>query len=74
MAAKVLPDYPATGKRTLQDNGSWLRTLRRDDVELVRLGIDHIEADAVIDTDGNRYPADVLLTPPVSGSTIFWDR
>ncbi len=25
LLAKVLPDYPATGKRTLQDNGSWLR-------------------------------------------------
>ena len=61
LAAKVIPDYPATGKRTLQDNGSWLRTLRRDNVELVRCGIDHIESDAVIDVDGNRYPADVLI-------------
>ena len=61
LAAKVIPDYPATGKRTLQDNGSWLRTLRRDNVELVRGGIDHIEADAVVDTDGNRYPADILI-------------
>ena len=26
LLAKVVPDYPATGKRTLQDNGSWLRT------------------------------------------------
>ena len=25
LVAKVVPDYPATGKRTLQDNGSWLR-------------------------------------------------
>lgn len=36
MLAKMLPDYPATGKRTLQDNGSWPKTLRRDNVELVR--------------------------------------
>ncbi len=61
LAAKVIPDYPATGKRTLQDNGSWLRTLRRENVELVRSRIDHIEAGAVVDTDGNRYPADVLV-------------
>ena len=61
LAAKVIPDYPATGKRTLQDNGSWLRTLRRDNVELVRCGVDHIEADAVVDADGNRHPADVLV-------------
>ncbi len=29
LLAKVVPDYPATGKRTLQDNGSWLQTLTR---------------------------------------------
>lgn len=61
LAAKVIPDYPATGKRTLQDNGSWLATLRRDNVELVRCGIDHIEADAVVDNDGIRHPVDVLI-------------
>lgn len=61
LLAKVIPDYPATGKRTLQDNGSWLRTLTRDDVELVRTPIDHIEADAVVDTDGVRHPADVIV-------------
>ncbi len=61
LAAKVIPDYPATGKRTLQDNGSWLSTLRRDNVELVRCGVERIEADAVIAADGTRYPADVLI-------------
>ena len=61
LAAKVIPDYPATGKRTLQDNGSWLATLRRDNVELVRCGVERIEADAVIAADGTRYPADVLI-------------
>ena len=52
LLAKVVPDYPATGKRTLQDNGSWLTTLTRPDVDLVREGIDHIEADAVVTADG----------------------
>jgi 4-hydroxyacetophenone monooxygenase len=61
LIAKVVPDYPATGKRTLQDNGSWLRTLTRDNVELVRTGIDHIEADAIVTHDGTRHPADVLV-------------
>jgi 4-hydroxyacetophenone monooxygenase len=61
LAAKVVPDYPATGKRTLQDNGSWLKTLTRDNVELVRTGIDHIEADAVVTEDGHRYPADIIV-------------
>jgi 4-hydroxyacetophenone monooxygenase len=61
LVAKVVPDYPATGKRTLQDNGAWLSALRRDNVELVRTGIDHIEPDAVVTVDGERYPADVLV-------------
>ncbi len=61
LAAKVIPDYPATGKRTLQDNGSWLSTLTRDNVELVRRGIARIESDAVVDAEGHRYPADVLV-------------
>ncbi|HEX5142488.1 MAG TPA: NAD(P)/FAD-dependent oxidoreductase [Mycobacterium sp.] len=61
LLAKVIPDYPATGKRTLQDNGSWLRTLMRDNVELVRTSIERIEPDAIVTTDGTRYPADVLV-------------
>ena len=28
LVEKVVPRYPATGKRTLQDNGSWLRRSR----------------------------------------------
>ena len=56
-----MPDYPPTGKRTLQDNGSWLRTLTRDDVELVRTDIDHIEPDAVVTVDGTRHEVDVIV-------------
>ncbi len=58
---KVVPDYPATGKRTLQDNGAWLSCLTRENVELVRTPIGHIEPGAVVTSDGGRYPADVLV-------------
>ncbi len=61
LLANVVPDYPATGKRTLQDNGSWLTTLTRPHVDLVRTAIDHIETDAVVTTDGERHEADVLV-------------
>ena len=61
LAAKVIPDYPATGKRTLQDNGSWLQTLRRDNVELVRGSVERIESDGVVDSHGVRHHADVLI-------------
>ena len=61
LIAKVVPDYPATGKRTLQDNGSWLKTLVRDDVELVRTPIARIEPDGVTTEDGLHHPADVIV-------------
>jgi 4-hydroxyacetophenone monooxygenase len=60
LLAKVVPDYPATGKRTLQDNGSWLTCLRKPNVDLVRTGIDRIVADGVVTTDGVYHPADVV--------------
>ena len=61
LAAKVVPDYPATGKRTLQDNGSWLKTLTRDDVDLVRTPIDHLTAEAVVTADGTHHVVDVVV-------------
>lgn len=61
LVAKVVPPYPPTAKRTLQDNGSWLRTLTRDHVELVRAGVSRLEPDAVVDSDGVRHGADVLV-------------
>ena len=64
LIAKVVPDYPATGKRTLQDNGSWLGALTRDNVELVRTGIDHIEPDAVVTHGGSAMPAPVRRDHP----------
>lgn len=61
LAAKVIPDYPATGKRTLQDNGSWLRTLTRDNVTLVRDGVERITADSVVSADGTHHNAEILI-------------
>ena len=60
LEAKAIPDYPATAKRMLQDNGSWLACLRKDNVELVRTGIERIVADGVITVDGTFRPADVI--------------
>jgi len=58
---KVTPTYPPMGKRTLQDDGTWLTTLQRDDVELITDGIAEITADGVTDVNGVHRPADVLL-------------
>ena len=56
----MIPDYPATAKRTLQDNGSYLSCLTRDNVELVRTDIARIVEDGVVTVDGTHHPADVI--------------
>ena len=61
LLAKVMPDYPACGKRTLQDNGSWLQTLQRDNVELVRTPIREINARGVVTDDGVTHDADIIV-------------
>lgn len=61
LLAKVLPDYPATGKRTLQDNGTWLKTLRRDNVDLNREPIRRITPQAVQTEDGVLHEVDVII-------------
>jgi len=61
LLTKVMPDYPATGKRTLQDNGSWLQTLQRDNVELVRTPIQRITPRGVVTSDGVTHDVDVIV-------------
>jgi 4-hydroxyacetophenone monooxygenase len=58
---KVIPDYAPMGKRTLQDNGSWLSALKRDNVELVTQSVASVSADGVTASDGTFYPADIIL-------------
>jgi 4-hydroxyacetophenone monooxygenase len=60
LVAKVVPDYAPLGKRMLQDNGSWLRCLARDHVELVREPIVDIEENTIV-VDGARYEVDVIV-------------
>ncbi len=60
LLARVMPDYPATAKRTLQDNGSWLGCLKKPNVELVRTEIERIVEDGVVTIDGAFHPADVI--------------
>ncbi|HEY5153295.1 MAG TPA: NAD(P)-binding protein, partial [Acidimicrobiales bacterium] len=61
LVAKVIPDYVCLGKRTLQDNGSWLGALTRDNVDLVTDPIAEIRADRLVGADGREYPVDVIV-------------
>jgi 4-hydroxyacetophenone monooxygenase len=61
LLAKVVPDYVCLGKRTLQDNGSWLSALTRDHVELVTDAIGEITPTGIVTEDGTEYPVDVIV-------------
>lgn len=61
LLAKVVPTYPPFGKRMLQDNGTWLGALKRDDVELVTDGIREITPRGVRTTDGVEREVDVIV-------------
>jgi 4-hydroxyacetophenone monooxygenase len=60
LLAKAIPDYPPFGKRMLRDN-HWYEMLRRENVDLVASGVDHIEPGAVVAKDGSRHEADVIV-------------
>jgi 4-hydroxyacetophenone monooxygenase len=57
---KVMPDYPAMGKRVLQDDGSWFQCLKKPNVELVRAPIDRIVPEGIVTVDGALHPADAI--------------
>lgn len=60
LIAKVTPDYAPLARRLVVDNG-WYDALLRPNVDLVDSGIDHIEADAIVTTDGTRIECDALV-------------
>lgn len=47
LRAKVTPDYPPFVKRILQDNGSWLQALQKDNVTLITDSIDSLDASGI---------------------------
>lgn len=61
LLAKVIPDYAPMGKRTLQDNGSWLGALQQDHVELVNQSVARVSEDGLYAADGSIYPADIII-------------
>lgn len=61
LLAKVVPTYPPFGKRMLQDNGTWLATLKRDNVDLVTDPIAEITPRGVRCADGTEYAVDVIV-------------
>ena len=61
LRAKVIPTYPPFIKRMLQDNGTWLQTLKRDNVDLVTEAIAEITADGIRTADGTLHRVDAIV-------------
>jgi 4-hydroxyacetophenone monooxygenase len=57
----VVPNYPYGGKRALSDNGLWIPTLKRDNVQLVTEKIQAITPTGIVTADGQEYPVDVII-------------
>jgi 4-hydroxyacetophenone monooxygenase len=61
LVEKVVPKYPPFVKRMLQDDGSWLGALTRENVELETTGIARFTADGIEDESGRHRPFDVVI-------------
>ena len=58
---KCIPTYPPAGKRMLVDNGTWLKTLKRDNVHLVTDSIATITETGIATKSGETYEVDMLI-------------
>ncbi len=61
LIAASIPKHPPCGKRLLVDDGTWYRTLRRDNVQLITEKIDQVTAHGVRTADGVEHRADALV-------------
>ncbi len=58
---KVIPQYTMGAKRFVVDDGTWAKTLKRDDVELCTTGIKEITPTGVTTVDGVSHDVDVIV-------------
>jgi 4-hydroxyacetophenone monooxygenase len=61
LLAQVVPDYPPFGTRMLQDDGTWLATLAREDVELVTSGVARVGERSLVTDDGREIDVDAIV-------------
>jgi len=58
---KCTPHYPPGAKRALIDDGKYLRSLKRENVELLTEGVDTINSNGVRTADGTEHQFDLLI-------------
>lgn len=57
---QIIPNYPPAAKRIICDDGTWVATLKRDNVRLVSQAVNSIDKDGVWIGD-EHIPADIIL-------------
>ncbi|MCK1479527.1 NAD(P)/FAD-dependent oxidoreductase [Bradyrhizobium sp. 197] len=57
----IIPNSPVGSKRILRDNGTWARTLMRDNVDVIREKISEITVGGIGCADGNSHEFDVIV-------------
>ena len=60
LVKRLIPDYPAFGKRVLADAG-WYRMFRREHVQLVESPVERVEPDAILTADGARIAVEAII-------------
>lgn len=57
----LIPDSPIGGKRIVRDNGTWIATLKRDNVRVERSPIDAITEHGISCANGVNHEFDVII-------------
>lgn len=57
----VIPDSPVGAKRIVRDDGSWIETLKRDNVRVIKDRIEAITPNGIRTADGTEHDFDVII-------------
>jgi 4-hydroxyacetophenone monooxygenase len=61
LLAKMTPHYAPYSKRTLRDDGGWMETLKRPNVEVITTPIERVVEHGIVTEDGVAHEFDVLI-------------
>jgi len=61
LVEKLTPEHAPCGKRLLVDDGTWYRSLLRDDVQLITEDIERITSTGLVTDDGAEHEVDALV-------------
>jgi 4-hydroxyacetophenone monooxygenase len=57
----VIPDSPVGGKRIVRDNGAWIETLKKKNVEIIKQRIEEVTSKGLACADGSEHECDVIV-------------